>query len=93
MMQNPNRRESLEQLHRDIDTTHAATENDTTRVMLGNVKTELQRVLTLPDEDQIEQHDTLTEQFQEAAAHLEADNPTLAAALRSAINILSNSGV
>lgn len=89
----PNKRESLEQLRRELDSTHAATENDTTRTMLGGVKDELQRVLTLPDAEQIEHHESLSEQLQDAAVHVEADHPTLAATLRAAIEILSNSGV
>lgn len=92
-MQSPNRRESLEQLQRELGTTHDTLENDTMRTRLGSVRDELQRILTLPDEEQIEHHESLSGQFQEAALEVEAEHPTLAAALRSAIEILSNSGV
>lgn len=92
-MQVPNKRDSLEQLHREIAETHPTIENNTTREVLGGVKSELQRVLTLPDEDQIEEHPTLIEQLREATVHLETDHPALAAAIQSAIDILSNSGI
>ena len=42
------------------------------------------------DEDEDE---TLVEQLEESAVELEAEHPTLAAAINTAINILSNAGL
>lgn len=82
MTQNPtpNRRESLEQLRREI--ANIQPQNEATRQRLAN----LDRALA-------EDHETLGDQLEEAAVHFDADHPTLTAAIRAAIDILSNSGV
>jgi hypothetical protein len=79
-MSTPTRRESLEQLRREIANTQPL--NDATRERLAR----LDRAIA-------EEHETLGEQLEEDAVHFEADHPTLTAAIRAAINILSNSGV
>ena len=90
MMSTPNKRDALEQLHREIDQIH--TDDDTTRAKLDNMKSEIQQALQRAETDD-ESHDTLIERLNEAIADLEAEHPTLTSAISAAIDILSSAGI
>jgi hypothetical protein len=90
MMSTPNKRDALEQLHREIDRIH--TDDDTTRARLDNMKSEIQQALQ-QEETGDESHETLIERLNEAVADLEADHPTLTAAISAVIDILSSAGI
>jgi CHASE3 domain sensor protein len=79
------RRETLEQLHLELEA--ALANNNTTQARIDSLKAQIKRAL---DEDEDE---TLVEQLEESAVELEAEHPTLAAAINTAINILSNAGI
>lgn len=86
-MATPNRRETLERLHREIEV--ALEDNDTTQARLDSLKIDIQRALDqLGDDDE-----TLIERLEESLVELEAEHPTLTAAINAAINILSSAGI
>lgn len=86
-MATPNRRETLERLHREIEA--ALEHNDTTQARLDSLKIDIQRALDqLGDDDE-----TLIERLEESLVELEAEHPTLTAAINAAINILSSAGI
>jgi chromosome segregation ATPase len=86
-MATPNRRETLERLHREIEA--ALEDNDTTQARLDSLKIDIQRALEqLGDDDE-----TLIERLEESLVELEAEHPTLTATINAAINILSSAGI
>lgn len=87
-MTTPNRRETLEQLHRELEA--ALANNDTTQARLDSLKADIKRAL-----DQLEgdEDETLVEQLRESVAELEAEHPTLTATISAAIDILSSAGI
>ena len=87
-MTTPNRRETLEQLNRELEA--ALANNDTTQARLDSLKADIRRAL-----DQLEgdEDETLVERLQESVAELEAEHPTLTATISAAIDILSSAGI
>lgn len=87
-MTTPNRRETLERLHHEIEA--ALADNDTTQARLDSLKSDIKRALDQLDGDEDE---TLVERLEESVMELEAEHPTLTAAINAAINILSSAGL
>lgn len=87
-MTTPNRRETLEQLHREIEA--ALANNDTTQARLDRLKADIQLALEQLEGDE---DGTLVESLEESLVELEAEHPTLTAAINAAINILSGAGI
>ncbi len=87
-MTTPNRRETLEQLHREVGA--ALANNDTTQARLDSLKADIQLALEQLEGDE---DDTLVESLEGSLVELEAEHPTLTAAITTAINILSSAGI
>jgi hypothetical protein len=83
---NPELNNALQELQHEID--NNPNMDEAIREKMVGLKPDIQRALVDPDH-----HPTLRERMTETAAHLEADHPTLAAAIESVVNILNNLGV
>jgi hypothetical protein len=83
---NPELNNALQQLQNEID--NAQNMDDATLEKMRGLQTNIRQAMDDPNE-----HSTLRDSLDEAGAHLEAEHPTLAAAISTVVNILSNMGI
>ncbi len=88
-MSDQNIRETLQSLYAELEALES--QDDSANAKIEQIKATIQDVLAQSGEE--EHHVTLREQLTEAVIGFEAEHPTLGAAINTAINILSNSGV
>jgi hypothetical protein len=84
---------SEDQLRKDLDALRAERDRlegmaGPSRERLNQVIADIERRLDQPDED-----DNLVERLRDELAHFEVEHPTVAAALESVMNTLSNAGI
>lgn len=84
-------RDTLKQLYEDFN--HVEPDNHATREVLAGAMQNLERAINDEHGEGIMDQQTLVEQLNDAALNLETDHPALAAAIRTAINILTNLGL
>ncbi|MDX1992999.1 MAG: DUF4404 family protein [bacterium] len=85
MSENP-RRQSLRDLYAELE--HLESEDHDTRATAQEMRDYLQQAI-----DTDEHHSTLAERLEAAFTRFEVDHPKIAAAIRSAVDQLSASGV
>jgi hypothetical protein len=90
MDENHNTRLILKELYQDLKQAKP-TDTQEQRVVSG-VMDHIETALS-PATTSAEHHETLIERLREAVYHLEGEHPTLATALKTAIDTLSNMGL
>jgi Domain of unknown function (DUF4404) len=84
---------SEDQLRKDLEALRAESDrlegiNGPSRDRLNQVIADIERRLEQPDEDE-----NLVERLRDELSHFEVDHPTVAAALETVMNTLSNAGI
>ena len=86
---------SQDQLRKDLDTLRA--ESDRLEAVSGPSRERLNRAIAdierKLDQAGDDEPDTLVERLREDLAHFEVEHPTVAAALETVLNTLSNAGI
>ncbi len=91
MAENDNPKEALKALYADFQ--RIDPDDHATRAIVANAIAQLERVLSDELEEGIAEPSGLIDQLNEAALHLEAEHPAVAAAIRTAVNILTQLGL
>jgi len=91
MMPENNHRDTLKVLYEDFQRIEPT--DHTTRHIVSSAMGQLERVLSDEFGEGINEQSTLIDQLNEAALHLEAEHPGVAAAIRTAVNILTQLGL
>lgn len=85
--------EKLKQLHAEIDSAETAEGDEQTSEILRNIRHSLSEFVEHLEDDADDLREALIERLLETENALKDQHPGLVAGIRSAINILSNSGV
>jgi len=86
-----NHKDALKALYNDFQ--HLEPSEHAARAALASAIAQLERIISDEIGEEVEDHSGLIEQLNEAALHLEAEHPTVAAAIRTAVNILTQLGL
>lgn len=84
-------REKLTELHDEL--AKADTLDDNTRMILADLRKDIQDLLDQPEAENAERYGTLTGQLRASLAHFESTHPHLTGAMERAIDALVQMGV
>lgn len=91
MMPENNHKDTLKSLYEDFQ--RIEPNDHVTREVVSSAMGQLERALADELGEGVSDHSGLIEQLNNTALHLEAEHPTIAAAIRTAVNILTHLGL
>jgi hypothetical protein len=91
MPEKNNHKDTLKLLYEDFQRIEPT--DHTTREVVSSAMGQLERALADEIGEGVIDHNSMIDQLNDAALHLEAEHPTIAAAIRTAVNILTQLGL
>lgn len=91
MTDNDNHKDALKALYQDFQ--RIEPNDHATREVISSAMGQLERAITDEIGEGISDHSGLIDQLNNAALHLEAEHPAISAAIRTAVNILTQLGL